>query len=127
MFFHGTRINSFRIEADGRMASFSGVGTLNGRTAYSFTVHIEHRTAANRGFDRFRIEITGRGVDYHSLDHATNGGRIDRFGDIRVRPRNHVPGPIAQLARGLALAGWVNEGRFETPVERLAKSRAARL
>jgi VCBS repeat-containing protein len=125
LFFRSTRITSFRIEPDGRIASFSGVGMLNGRNGYAFTVHVEDRASANRSGDRFRIEITGRGTDYDSLEHATNGGRIDRFGDIRVRPRNQLPRPTAHLARGLALVGWSNDGRYESLVERLAKARTA--
>jgi hypothetical protein len=124
-FFRSSRITSFRIEPDGRTASFSGVGTVNGRAGYAFTVHVEDRSAPGRGGDRFHIEITGRGLDYDSLDHALNGGRIDRLGDIRVRPPNNVPRPIADLARGLLLAGWSKEGRHETLIEQLAKNRAA--
>ena len=125
IFFRSTRITSFRIEPDGRLASFSGVGTVNGRGGYAFTVHVEDRASANRAGDRFRIEITGRSIDYNSLDHAIHNGRIDRFGDIRVRPPNNVPRPIAQLARGLVLAGWTFNDRHETLIERLARSRAA--
>ena len=49
------------------------------------------------------------------------------FIDLAGKQLKLPPGPIAQLARGLALAGWVNEGRYETLVERLTKSRATRL
>jgi VCBS repeat-containing protein len=121
-----TRITSFVIAPDGRLASFSGVGTVNGRSGYTFTVHVEDNAGANRGRDEFRIEIHGRGVNYDSLDYAINGGRIDRIGDIRVQPRRNTPSPIA-LARGLALVGlWINEGRHETLVEQLAKARLGR-
>jgi VCBS repeat-containing protein len=125
LFFRSTQITSFRIEPDGRMASFSGVGMLNGRSGYAFTVHVDDRSAAGRAGDRFRIEITGRGLEYDSLEHAINGGRIDRLGDIRVRPPNNVPRPIAQLRRGLALSGWMYNDRHETLIEQLARSRAA--
>ena len=125
LFFRSTRITAFRIEDDGRMASFSGVGMLNGRSGYTFTVHLADNASPNRGLDRFRIEISGRGVDYDSLDHAVNDGRIDRLGEIRLLPERNVPRPIAQFLRGLLLAGMAEEGRHETLVEQLARSRVS--
>jgi VCBS repeat-containing protein len=125
LFFRSTDITSFQIDDDGRMASFSGVGMLNGRTGYTFTVHLADNATPNRGRDTFRIEITGRGLEYDSLDHAINGGRIDRLGEIRVRPERDAPRPIAEFIRGLLLAGMADEGRHETLVQQLAHSRTS--
>jgi VCBS repeat-containing protein len=117
-FFNGTQITGFQIDEGGRLASFSGVGRLNGRSGYEFTVHLEDNSGPNRGRDKFRIEITGRGLDYDSLDHAINGGRIDRKGDIRIQPQR--PRPQAVSLNDLVLAGWTTD-RYESLAQHLAR------
>ncbi len=121
-FFNGTQITGFEIDEGGRLASFSGVGRLNGRSGYQFTVHLEDNAGPNRGRDKFRIEITGRGLEYDSLDHAINGGRIDRQGDIRIQSERIRP---QATVRDLVLAGWTSD-RYETLAQHLARLKRGR-
>jgi hypothetical protein len=130
-FFRSSEITDFRIEPDGRVASFSGIGVLNGQGDFTFTVHVEDNTRGKGGRDRFRIEILGLGVDYDSLDHALNGGRIDRKGEIRVQPGPHAASsrPVARppmRPHDFVLDGWSNSGRHEPLVQAIVNRKFAR-
>jgi hypothetical protein len=84
-----TSITSFRIEADGHHASFSGTAKVNSKMGYTFTVTVEDPdTATNhpdendegesgKGVDRFRIQISGpAGFSYDSDAYASNAGLL---------------------------------------------------
>ncbi len=122
-FFNATEVTGFQIDEGGRLASFSGVGRLNGRSGYRFTVFLEDHAGPNRGRDHFRIEIIGHGLEYNSLDHAINGGRIDRNGDIRIQPQR--PRSQTVSVNDLVIAGWTTD-RYESLAQQLARLKRPR-
>ncbi len=105
LFFTATTIEQLNIAADGSKAVLSGIGRVNGRSGFRFVVTIEDGARRMRR-DTFRIEITGPiDFEYDSLQHAEQGGRIDRLGDIRITPvQPMVFASRASLARQVVFA-----------------------
>ena len=64
------------IAAAGTTAVFSGQGTLNGQSGYSFTVTATDGGAAGSGLDSASITITGPGSYSYTASGAIAGGDI---------------------------------------------------
>ncbi len=105
LFFTATTIDQLNIAADGSKAVLAGIGRVNGRSGFRFVVTIEDGARRMRR-DTFRIEITGPiDFQYDSLQHAEQGGRIDRVGEIRIMPvQPMVFASFASLARQAVFA-----------------------
>jgi len=83
--FESTQISSLRIDADGIHGMITGVGKVNGRSGYSFTVLVEDHGGPGHGGDKFRILLSGPGgFAYDSLDWASAAGVIEA-GNVKVR------------------------------------------
>ena len=67
-------ITSFRIDGDGRHASFSGTAKVNGKTGYTFVVDI---VDGADGKDQFRIRIYQDATLFYDSDSFGNTDVLD--------------------------------------------------